>query len=106
MTAVEIRKSWFGLARPLVLSLAVAQFMSMVTTPAAAEPKGDVVIAMPQLSQLFDPTAMIGATPHMVYDYIFDGLINLGPEGKYPALAESWTISPDGKQIDFKLRQG
>lgn len=24
----------------------------------------------------------------------------------YPALATSWTISPDGKQMDFKLRQG
>ena len=72
---------------------------------ALAQPKGDVTIALPNLSQLFDPTAMVGATPHMSYDFIFDGLINLGAEGKYPALAESWVISPDGKQIDFKLRK-
>lgn len=74
--------------------------------PATAQPRGDLVIAMPQLSQLFDPTAMVGATPHMVYDFIFDGLINLGPEGKYPALAKSWAIGKDGKQIDFHLREG
>ncbi len=106
MTAAKIYRSGFGWARSLILSLAMAQVMALTTAPATAEPKGDVVIAMPQLSQLFDPTAMIGATPLMVYDFIFDGLINLGPEGKYPALAESWTISADGKQIDFKLRKG
>jgi len=72
----------------------------------AAQPRGDIVIAMPQLSQLYDPTSMVGATPHMDYDYVFDGLINLGPDGKYPALAESWAISPDGKQMDFNLRKG
>jgi peptide/nickel transport system substrate-binding protein len=74
--------------------------------PAQAEPKGEVTMALPQLSQLFDPTAMVGATPHMDFDFLFDGLINLGKDGKYPALAESWVISPDGKQIDFKLRKG
>ncbi len=77
-----------------------------VSTVALAQPRGEVTLALPQLSQIFDPTAMVGATPHMDYDFIFDGLINLGKDGKYPALAESWTISPDGKQIDFKLRQG
>jgi peptide/nickel transport system substrate-binding protein len=106
MTAAKIYSSGFGWARSLMLSIAMAHVMAMTPAPASAEPKGDVVIAMPQLSQLFDPTAMVGATPHMVYDFIFDGLINLGPEGKYPALAESWTISADGKQIDFKLRKG
>lgn len=73
---------------------------------ALAQPKGDAVIAMPQLSQLFDPTAMVGATPHMVYDYVYDGLVNQGENGKYPALAESWTVSADGMNIDFHLRKG
>lgn len=74
--------------------------------PAAAQPRGEIVIAMPQLSQLYDPTAMVGTTPHLDYDYVFDGLVNMGPEGKYPALAQSWDISRDGKQIDFNLRRG
>jgi peptide/nickel transport system substrate-binding protein len=78
----------------------------MPSGPAAARPAGEVVVAMPQLSQLFDPTAMVGAVPYQDYDFVFDGLINQGPDGKYPALAESWEISADGKQIDFKLRRG
>lgn len=95
-----------GLGGPLALCLMLAGLVAMAPARSMAEPNGDVVVAMPQLSQLFDPTAMVGATPHMVYDFVFDGLINLGPQGKYPALAESWVISKDGKQIDFKIRSG
>jgi len=73
--------------------------------PANAAPEGQVTIAVPSLNQKFNPTAQVGATPHMNYDFLFDGLINLGVEGKYPGLAESWKVSDDGKQIDFKLRK-
>ena len=89
---------------PASLGCALALSL-LIAAPAQAEPKGAVTIALPNLSQLFDPTAMVGATPHMDYDFVFDGLINVGKDGKYPALAESWVISPDGKQIDFKLRK-
>lgn len=38
---------------------------------------------------------------------IFDGLIEIGPKGEpLPALATSWTITPDGKEVTFKLRDG
>ena len=98
-----VRRSPAALASASVGSaLALALLFSAT---AHAEPKGDVTIALPNLSQLFDPTSMVGATPHMDYDFLFDGLINVGKDGKYPALAESWVISPDGKQIDFKLRK-
>lgn len=96
----------FSSATRLCATASIGAALLAAALPAIAQPKGDVVIAMPQLSQLFDPTAMVGATPHMVYDYIFDGLLNQGPEGKYPALAERWTISPDGLNIDFHLRKG
>ena len=101
MTSQHLSRLKSGLSA-IVLAGALVAFAA---APAQAEPKGDVVIALPQLNQLFDPTAMVGATPHLDYDFIFDGLINLGKNGKYPALAESWIISPDGKQIDFKLRK-
>ncbi|MEO8557420.1 MAG: ABC transporter substrate-binding protein [Rhodospirillales bacterium] len=97
---------WRKMLSRVLLSLAPVALALGMAAPLQAQPKGDIVIALPQLSQLFDPTAMVGATPHMVYDFIFDGLINLGVKGKYPALAESWTISRDGKQIDFHLRKG
>ncbi len=38
---------------------------------------------------------------------IYEGLISLSPKLEpIPKLAESWTISPDGKTYTFKLRQG
>ncbi len=95
------RRKLQNLLGAAALSLAVG-----LSAPAWAEPKGSVVIALPALSQIFDPTVMVGVNPHESYDFVFDGLLNNGPNGKYPALAESWTVSPDGKQIDFHLRKG
>lgn len=74
--------------------------------PAAAQPREDVVFASPVLSQHFDPTTMVSTADYLVSDMLYDGLINLGPDGKFPGLAESWTISADGKSIDFILRKG
>lgn len=82
-----------------VLTIAGAQ-------TAMALPKGELVVASPVLSQHFDPTTMISTADYLVNDMLYDGLINLGPKGKHPGLAESWVISADGKQIDFKLRAG
>ncbi len=75
-------------------------------TPALAQPKGSAVMALPALSQNFDPTAIVSLADYMVYEAVFDGLLNLTDKGKIPGLAESWTLSADGLQIDFKLRQG
>src|SRR6185369_10025444 len=77
-----------------------------LTTGAQAEPKGEILIVAPLLRQHFDPTLMIATTDYLVNDIVFDGLLNNGPDGKYPALAKSWKISPDGKQFDFELRAG
>ena len=40
--------------------------------------------------------------------YLFhDSLVKIMPQGIYtPSLAESWTISPDAKVYEFKLRKG
>lgn len=108
MTASTLRRllPCASKALPLAAALLAAPIAARAQATPQAAPQGEIVIAMPQLSQLFDPTAMVGMLPYMAYDFIFDGLLNLGPEGKYPALAESWTTSPDGKQIDFKIRRG
>lgn len=77
----------------------------MAPVAANAAPKGEIVVAGPVLRQQFDPTTITSVADWLVTDLLFDGLLNLGPQGKYPALAESWIVSPDGKQIDFTLRQ-
>ncbi|SLN72695.1 Heme-binding protein A precursor [Oceanibacterium hippocampi] len=74
--------------------------------PVFAAEDGKVVIAQPLLRQQFDPTGVVATTDFLVHDNLFDGLINLTEEGLRPALAVSWTVSADGKQIDFKLREG
>jgi peptide/nickel transport system substrate-binding protein len=70
-----------------------------------AQIKGEIVVAGALLRQQFDPTVMVAITDYNAYDLLFDGLLNLDSKGKYPALATRWTVSADGKQIDFELRK-
>lgn len=85
--------------------IAVATGMLPSAPSAQAQPKGEIVVAGALLRQQFDPTIMIAVTDYTSYDLLYDGLINLGANGKYPALATGWSISADGKQIDFELRK-
>lgn len=88
--------------------LTAASCLALALQPAQAQPqpKGSLLVATSVLSQHFDPTTMVSTADYLVSDMLYDGLLNLGPQGKYPGLAESWVISPDGKQVDFKLRAG
>ncbi|PSC04479.1 ABC transporter substrate-binding protein [Alsobacter soli] len=55
-----------------------------------------------------DPTAgAAAAIGEIVYANVFEGLTRIDRDGAVkPALAESWTISDDGKTYTFKLRSG
>ncbi|HWK46682.1 MAG TPA: ABC transporter substrate-binding protein [Stellaceae bacterium] len=55
-----------------------------------------------------DPTAgAASAIREVTYANLFEGLTRIDVEGRViPALAESWTISPDGLVYAFKLHQG
>lgn len=39
-------------------------------------------------------------------EILYEGLVNIGPNGYEPCLAESWTISDDGKIYTFNIRKG
>jgi peptide/nickel transport system substrate-binding protein len=96
-----------SLRRSVAVSLfALATAAALTPLSVQAQSKGDIVVATSILSQHNDPTAVVSTADYMVDDMLYDGLTNIGGKGKYPALAESWTISPDGKQIDFHLRKG
>ena len=94
-------------AQPRAALLALAGLgLALVTAlPVQAQPKGSVTVATSILSQNADPTGLVSTADYMIAEMIFDGLINLTEKGKIPGLAESWVVSPDGKQIDFKLRK-
>ncbi len=60
---------------------------------------GDVNTMDVQLSTL-------DALRHTVRSTVFDTLTHVTPDLKvHPAMAESWTVSPDGRTVDFTLRQ-
>ena len=39
-------------------------------------------------------------------EMLYETLVDIGPDGYKPCLAESWEISPDGKVYTFKIRKG
>lgn len=90
----------------LVLPIAVLAGMATTQLPAMAEPQGEMTIAIAPLLQRFDPINQVTTTDYLELSMVFDGLVNLGSEGIYPAIAESWKVSDDGLTIDVKIREG
>lgn len=90
----------------VVAMLALAGVASF--TPVAAQTKDSVTLCMTLEPPILDPTqGAAQAIKEVTYGNIFDGLVRLDSKGKIvPALAESWTISPDNLTYTFKLRPG
>jgi peptide/nickel transport system substrate-binding protein len=77
----------------------------------AAAPMGTLKMAIhPSLSaDWLDPgtTPSLTGTTNMALYLIHDALVKAMPDGfMTPCLAESWTVSPDYKVYEFKLRKG
>lgn len=89
-------KSMFGAA---VLALAATSALAART---------DLVLGIPLEPPHLDPTAgAAAAIDEVLYANVFEGLTRIGENGEVlPALAESWTISDDGKIYTFKLHAG
>ena len=93
--------------RKILMSFAV---LCMLSTAAVAEgPKaGGVVNAVIQPEP---PSLMVGLVQNgptqMVAGNIYEGLLRYSPKlDPLPGLAESWTVSEDGKIYTFKLVKG
>ncbi|MGE5094446.1 MAG: ABC transporter substrate-binding protein [Betaproteobacteria bacterium] len=77
--------------------------------PAAGPPKkgGTLVMVVqpepPTLASYNNTSGPIGQVAPKVYDGLLEYDMELNP---IPGLAKSWTISPDGKTIAFKLEEG
>ena len=96
---------------------ALALLLALVTTvapagPAAAQtrPEGEMRFAfyVTISPAWFDPGEVTGfITPFWTLWAMHDALVKTMPgKAMAPSLAESWTVSPDGKTYDFKLRPG
>ena len=94
-------------------SLAVAVGIIAALVPAASLAQGTpqrggtlVMVVQPEpptLASYQSTSGPIGQVATKVYEGLLQYDFNLRP---VPGLAQSWTVSPDGKTITFKLQQG
>jgi len=92
-------------ARVVVLVLAAL----LAAAPAAAAPEGQMTWAVHTtlVPAYFDPAETITVTSFMILYGLHDALVKPLPgKGVAPALAGSWTMSPDGLVYEFVLRKG
>lgn len=95
-----------GRVAAVSLSLAAAGAGSFVVLPAAAA-SGTLVWARDGDSDSLDPQRTTTTLSWEVFAQIYDSLLAFDPTGKpVPNLAKSWTVSPDGKEVTFKLNDG
>ncbi len=76
--------------------------------PAGAQPQKTLVIAIGADQTGLDPQTVQNNESGFIMSTIFDSIVNYKPGSSEvgPGLAESWTVSPDGKVFTFKLRRG
>ncbi|ADZ71305.1 ABC transporter substrate-binding protein [Polymorphum gilvum] len=89
--------------------MAAATVLALWSAPPAAEAaRTDVVLGVRLEPPHLDPTAgAAAAIDEVVFINVFEGLTQVDRDGSVkPALAESWTISEDGRTYVFQLREG
>src|SRR5262249_25791634 len=91
----------------------IALALSILTASAldvAAAPEGQMTwgIHISLAPTWFDPAETTGiVTPFMVMYALHDAMVKPLPGNPLPpSLAESWTVSPDGRTYEFLLRKG
>ncbi|RUV61658.1 ABC transporter substrate-binding protein, partial [Mesorhizobium sp. M5C.F.Ca.IN.020.14.1.1] len=89
-------------------TILTAAGLVVATGTSAFAVRTDLVIGITLEPPHLDPTAgAAAAIDEVLYANVFEGLTRIGPNGEVlPDLAESWTISDDGKVYTFKLHTG
>ncbi len=89
-------------------SVLAAAVLALASGSSALAARTDLVLGMVLEPPHLDPTAgAAAAIREITYANVFQGLTHIGPNGEVlPDLAESWTISDDGKVYTFKLHTG
>ncbi|TPK64699.1 ABC transporter substrate-binding protein [Mesorhizobium sp. B2-4-15] len=89
-------------------TLLATAVLAFATATSAFAARTDLVIGIPLEPPHLDPTAgAAAAIREVTYANVFEGLTRIGPNSEVlPDLAESWTVSDDGKVYIFKLHTG
>lgn len=87
-------------------TILAAATMALASGSAAMAARTDLVLGVVLEPPHLDPTAgAAAAIDEVLYANVFEGLTRIGSKGEVlPDLAESWTVSDDGKVYTFKLR--
>ena len=83
--------------------------VSLPLEGASEKPKrgGTVTMAIRRGPSVMNPLVSTRSSDARIRDLMYESLLGTDAKGKIQSnLAESWKISPDGKLITFKLRQG
>ncbi len=94
--------------RRLVVLLTAALVLLAGSQGAAQTPKrgGTLILARQGEATNLDPHKVPAFTSHRVFELVYSTLTRLGPDlAVQPELAESWSLSPDGRQVTLRLRQ-
>jgi peptide/nickel transport system substrate-binding protein/oligopeptide transport system substrate-binding protein len=96
-------------SRTFRLIAALAAALAAAGVPAAApDARGYLIYRMPDDPPTLDPIRASEENSAVYVVNLFDGLVEFAPGGVeiVPAVAESWTVSPDGLTYTFRLRKG
>ncbi|MHA6642057.1 ABC transporter substrate-binding protein [Mesorhizobium sp. A623] len=85
-----------------------ASVLGLISSSPAMAARTDLVLGVVLEPPHLDPTAgAAAAIDEVLYANVFEGLTRIGQNGEVlPDLAESWTVSDDGKTYTFKLHSG
>ena len=105
LLASAVMFSSFGFADD-VLKEGITPATDASQVPASAKLRTDTVIAgISEPQGIFNPYFFVNGWDENVTNVIFARLVDWDSQGKLvPGLAESWTVSPDGKTYTIKLR--
>jgi len=86
--------------------LAASVFLALSAVSEMAQAAGVLTIGRREDSTTFDPIKSAQNADNWVFSNVFDPLVRVDKSGTKlePGVAESWTISPDGKVYTFKIR--
>src|SRR5262245_58595176 len=76
--------------------------------PVPAAPTGTITFAIPADPPTVDPAIEVSGPGYRVFVQLYEGLLEYrgNTTELAPALAQSWTVAPDGASIELKLRPG
>jgi len=105
MKSVNVRRTkgtW------MVGTMVLASLVLFAGWSVAKTPDNELVVGSPSAIETMDPAQHMSAGSFKGENFVFNNIVGYGKESAkiVPELAESWTMTPDGKVITFKLRRG